>query len=407
MNIIIIGAGASGLFCAGFLAENGHNVSVIEHSNTVAKKILITGKGRCNVTNNTDEETILRNTKTNAKFLYSAIYQMPPAQVMKTFEDLGVKLKTERGRRVFPVSDKAMDIKIALEKHAKKANIIYDDVKELIFDGDKVVGVLLTGDKKLFADKVIVATGGLSYKQTGSTGDGYKFAKQAGHTVITPKPSLVPLCEEGDICKSMMGLSLKNVNLSIVYKNKEVFKEQGEMLFTHFGLSGPLVLSASCHIKDDDIKNHIALIDLKPALDKDTLYKRITRDFELFSNKKAMNCLDKLLAKSMIPQVLRKWGIDTQKQTNQITKQEKLLLVDILKGFSIKLRSKYKIDVAVITSGGVSTKEINPTTMQSKIKENLYFIGEVIDVDAYTGGYNLQIAFSTAYACSMGIIDGI
>ncbi len=403
MDIIIIGAGASGLFCAGFLAENGHNVKIIEHEDKTAKKLLITGKGRCNLTNDSDEETILRNVRSNSKFLYSAIYQYPPYMVMEKFKELGVPLKTERGRRVFPVSDKALDIKIALEKHSNKAKIIYDEVKELIIKDEKVIGVKIKNDKKLYADKVIVATGGMSYKNTGSTGDGYKFAKQAGHTIIKPTASLVPLVEDGNTCQKMMGLSLKNVNLSIVYKNKKVFSEQGEMMFSHFGLTGPLVLSASCHIKDDKIKEHKAVIDLKPALSEEVLYKRVSEDFEIFASKKAISSLDKLLPKSMIPVVLDFWGIDKEKTINQITKEERLNLVKLLKNFTINLKSKYKLDIAVITAGGVSTKEINPSNMQSKIKENLYFIGEVIDVDAYTGGYNLQIAFSTAYLAANSI----
>lgn len=405
MNVIIIGAGASGLFCAGFLAQAGVQVTVIEHMETPAKKILVTGKGRCNVTNNCDEETILKNVRTNPKFLYSAIWQFPPAMVMETFEKLGVPLKTERGRRVFPVSDNAMDIKQALERHAKDAKILYGDVKKLLILDGEVKGVELAGAKKLYADKVIVATGGLSYKQTGSTGAGYEFARQAQHTVIKPTASLVPLVENGNLCKEMMGLSLKNVNLSILFRGKKLFSEQGEMLFTHFGLSGPLVLSASCHIKDKDIQQHTAVIDLKPALSEEVLYKRVCEDFEKLHSKKAVHCLDLLLPKSMIGVMLKVWGIDTEKTTNQITKEERRSLVKLMKNFTIPLNSKYKLDIAVITAGGVNVKEINPATMESKIKPNLYFIGEVLDVDAYTGGYNLQIAFSTAYACAQGILQ--
>ncbi|MEG1862050.1 MAG: aminoacetone oxidase family FAD-binding enzyme [Oscillospiraceae bacterium] len=403
MKVIIIGAGASGLFCGGFLAQNGVETTIIEHSDTTAKKVLITGKGRCNLTNNCDEETILKNVRTNPKFLYSAVWQFPPAKTMETFEKLGVPLKTERGRRVFPVSDRAADVKIALEKHCQKAKIIYGDVKSLMFEGEDVVGVKLKNGEKLYADKVIVATGGLSYKLTGSTGDGYLFAQQAGHKVVKPTASLVPLVENGNLCREMMGLSLKNVNLSIMFKGKKVFSEQGEMLFTHFGISGPLVLSASCHIKDKDIQAHTAVIDLKPALSPEVLYKRVCEDFEKLHSKKAVNCLDLLLPKSIIPVMMKVWGIDGEKIVNQITKEERRQLVSLLKGFTIPLNAKYKLDIAVITSGGVSVKEINPTTMESKIKHNLYFIGEVIDVDAYTGGYNLQIAFSTAYACAQGI----
>ena len=403
MKIIVIGAGASGMFCAGFLAKDFHRVTLVEHSDAAGKKLLITGKGRCNVTNNTDEETILKNVRTNPKFLYSCIYQYPPKSVMDFFEQMGVPLKTERGRRVFPISNRASDIKKALENHCKNVQLIYANVTELILGDNCVKGVKLADGQTLFADKVVVATGGLSYQNTGSTGDGYRFAQQAGHTVIKPTASLVPLVENGNLCKEMIGLSLKNVNLSIVYKNKVVFSEQGEMLFTHFGMSGPLVLSASCHIKDKDIQAHKAVIDLKPALSNEVLYKRICEDFLKLHSKKAVNCLEWLLPKSMIPVVLKVWGIDTEKSVNQITKEERNELVKILKGFEIPLNAKYKLDIAVITSGGVSTKEINPSTMQSKLIKGLYFIGEVVDVDAYTGGYNLQIAFSTAYACARGI----
>ena len=407
MKVIIIGGGAAGLFCAGKLTQAGADVTIIEHSKETGLKILVTGKGRCNVTNNCDEETFLKNVRTNPKFLYSAIYGFPPSATMTFFESLGVRLKTERGRRVFPVSDNAGEIKQALEKYAGKAKIIYDNATGLVFDGDRVAGVKLADGKILYADKVVVATGGLSYKQTGSTGDGYKFAKEAGHKVVTPTASLVPLVENGSVCRRMMGLSLKNVNLTIKNGKKELFSEQGEMLCTHFGISGPLVLSASCHIKDSDIQKCVAVIDLKPALSEETLYKRICTDFEKLAVKQASNSLDLLLPKSMIDVVLDKWGIDREKKVNQITKEERHRLVKLLKNFTIPLNSKYKIDVAVITSGGVSTKEINPATMESKIKKDLYFIGEVIDVDRYTGGYNLQIAFATAYACGSGIAENI
>ena len=405
MKAIVIGGGAAGLFAAGFLTRGGVETTVIEHSTDTARKVLITGKGRCNVTNNCDEETFLKNVRTNPKFLYSAIYGFPPAKTMEFFEGMGVPLKTERGRRVFPVSDKAMDIKKALDRHAKDAQLIMGDVESLIFEEDRVAGVTLASGRKIYADRVIVATGGLSYKQTGSTGDGYRFAQAAGHKVITPTASLVPLVENGTKCRQMMGLSLKNVNLTIMHGKKKLFTEQGEMLFTHFGISGPLVLSASCHIKDKDIQQCTAVIDMKPALTEEVLYRRVCTDFEKLHSKKAANCLDLLLPKSMIEVMLKEWGIDTEKTTNQITREERMKLVQLMKNFTIPLNSKFKIDVAVITSGGVATKEIQPATMESKIKKGLYFIGEVIDTDAYTGGYNLQIAFSTAYACAQSIIE--
>ena len=405
MKVIVIGGGAAGLFRAGFLAKAGIETTVIEHSDKTAKKVLITGKGRCNVTNNCDEETFLKNVRTNPKFLYSSIYGFPPEKTMEFFTGMGVELKTERGRRVFPVSDKAREIKDALDRHAKGAKVLFRDVKDIIIEDEQVKGVVLSDGKKLFADKVIVATGGLSYQNTGSTGDGYRFAETAGHKIITPTASLVPLVENGNLCRRMMGLSLRNVNLSIMNGKKKLFTEQGEMLFTHFGISGPLVLSASCHIKDKDIQKCTAVIDLKPALSEEVLYKRVCTDIEKFHSKKAGNCLDLLLPKSMIEVVFDMWGIDKEKSANQITKEERMALVKILKNFTIPLNSKYKLDIAVITSGGVSTKEINPTTMESKLAKGLYFAGEVIDVDAYTGGYNLQIAFATAYAAAENIIE--
>ena len=407
MKVIIVGGGARGLFCGGFLAKNGVDTTVIEHSKDTAQKVLITGKGRCNVTNNCDEETFLKNVRTNPKFLYSAIYGFNTRRTMRFFENAGVPLKTERGRRVFPVSDKARDIKHALDSHCAGCKIIHGDVKKLLFsdDGLTAVGVETKGGKRYYADKVIIATGGLSYPQTGSTGDGYILAESRGHTVVKPTASLVPLVENGTKCRKMMGLSLRNVNLSIMNGKKKLFSEQGEMLFTHFGISGPLVLSASCHIKDADIQKCTAVIDLKPALSEETLYKRVCADFEKLHSKQAANCLDLLLPKSMIDVVLTEWGVDREKTANQITREERTALVKLLKNFTIPLNSKYKIDIAVITSGGVSVKEINPSTMESKLTDNLYFIGEVIDTDAYTGGYNLQIAFSTAFACAQSILE--
>lgn len=405
MRVLIVGGGAAGLFCAGFLAKNGVQTTIVEHSGDTGKKILITGKGRCNVTNNCDEETFLKNVRTNPKFLYSAIYGFNPAAAMEFFQAAGVPLKTERGRRVFPVSDRRTDIKKALENHARGAKIVFGDVKSLIIEDNRVKGVTLSDGKKLFADRVVIATGGLSYKSTGSTGDGYRLARQAGHTVVTPTASLVPLVENGTKCRRMMGLSLKNVKLTLTDGKKKLYSDRGEMLFTHFGISGPLTLSASCHLKDRQVPHCKAVIDLKPALDEGTLYKRVASDFEKLHLKTAANCLDFLLPKSMIPVVLDDWGIDKTKIVNQITRRERLKLVHLLKNFTIPLNSKYKIDVAVITSGGVSVKELDPGSMASKITRGLYFAGEVIDVDGYTGGYNLQIAFSTAYAAARDILS--
>lgn len=397
-QIIIIGGGAAGLIAAGTAARNGHAVTVIEHSARTCRKVLITGKGRCNVTNDCDAATVMKNTRSNPKFLFSALGAFDPAAAMKLFESLGVRLKTERGRRVFPVSDKAMDIADALAKYAEDCRIVYADAAEIIAQDGRAAGVRLADGKTLAADAVIVATGGLSYPVTGSTGDGYRMAKAVGHTIIEPRASLVPLVTKGNECRKMAGLSLRNVKLSVLKKGKAVFAEQGEMLFTHYGVSGPLVLSASAFVEDADIDDYLLSIDLKPALNEETLYARITRDFEEFVNREARNALEKLLPASMIPVVAARWSVLPDKRVNQITKEEKMELVGLLKGFTLSLAGKDIVEHAVITAGGVSVKEVDPKTMQSKLLENLAFAGEVLDVDAYTGGYNLQIAFATGYA---------
>lgn len=403
MRAVIVGAGARGLFMAGHLADAGVETVAVEHSEITGKKILITGKGRCNVTNDCDEREFLKNIHTNPKFLYSAIYGFSPADTMAFFENLEVPLKTERGRRVFPVSDRARDIKAALDRHRQGAKITKGDVKEILYDGDTACGVRLSDGRVINADRVVIATGGLSYRGTGSTGDGYKFAKAAGHNVVPTQASLVPLVAKGDECRQMMGLSLRNVKLTLNRNGKKLYSEQGEMLFTHFGLSGPLVLSASCYM-DNKQSGYSVSIDLKPALNEETLYKRVCRDFDLLGARKAVNCLEKLLPKSMAPVVLARWGIDLDMSVNQINSAKRRELVKLLKNFVIDIDRKYKIDIAVITAGGVDTREIKPATMESKIKNNLYFVGEVLDVDGYTGGYNLQIAFSTAYARAKDII---
>ena len=406
-DCIIIGAGPAGMMAAAAASNLGKSVVLIEKNKMAGRKLRITGKGRCNVTNIADSQSLMRNINENGRFLFSALSAFDSADTMSFFEGLGVPLKTERGGRVFPKSDKAVDVADAMYKKVLDSGceFISGEVSEVLTENGCISGVRLKSGKEISAKSVIIATGGLSYPLTGSTGDGYRMAKTLGHSVTPPRAALVPIETNEYWPAEMQGLSLKNVKLTLKCENKLLFSDQGEMLFTHFGISGPLVLSASCHIKDKDIQQCVAVIDLKPALTEEVLYKRICTDFEKLHSKKASNCLDLLLPKSMIEVMLKEWGIDTEKTTNQITKEERMALVKLLKGFKIPLNSKYKLDIAVITSGGVATKELNPATMESKIKKDLYFIGEVIDTDAYTGGYNLQIAFSTAYACAESIIE--
>ncbi len=405
IDVCIIGAGAAGLFAAGALSEKGKSVLVLEHKQSAGNKLLITGKGRCNLINNCTALEFMQNVKTNARFLYSALNLCPPEFIMHVFEnELNVPLKTERGRRVFPKSDNAKQVLNALLTYAQDAQINYNaKAEKLLIENGKVIGVELSDKKQIMAKNVLIATGGISYPVTGSTGDGYKLAKQAGHTIITPEPSLVSLVEKGSTCKKLMGLTLKNVELSLLENGKVIYKEMGEMLFTHFGVSGPLVLSASAHIKDIKKYNYSLNIDLKPALSEEVLNKRILKDFELLANKDVSNCLVKLLAASMQEVVLEKWGVDTSKKTNQITKQERAKLAQLLKKFTIDIKQKGDLEHAVITSGGVNVKEVSPKTMQSKLCKGLYFAGEVLDLDAYTGGYNLGIAFSSAYTVAQNI----
>ncbi len=399
-KVIVIGAGAAGLMASGIAAENGKEVILIEKNDKPARKVMITGKGRCNVTNNCNLiNDLISNVPTNGRFLYSAFSKFMPSDTIDFFEDMGVALKVERGDRVFPESDKASDIVDALNKFSQDSDAkrIKGTVKELIIKDSEVKGVLLDDGEKLFADKVIVATGGASYPLTGSTGDGYKFARQAGHTVIDIKPSLVPLvCHEG-FCMDLQGLSLKNVEITVfdTESYKEIYKDFGEMLFTHFGVSGPLILSASSHMKDIKERKYEIHIDLKPALTYEQLDKRIQRDFLENSNKNFINALDALLPKKLVPVIVRLSGIKPSTKVNQITKEMRSKLVNILKDMKVTVLKFRPIEEAIITSGGVCTKEIDPKTMESKLCKGLYFAGEVIDVDAYTGGFNLQIAFST------------
>lgn len=396
-NVVVIGGGASGLMAAGTAAYYGANVTLLEKNSRTGRKILVTGKGRCNITNNCDKDTFIANVPTNPRFLYSAINNFDCQDTIDFFNDLGLETKTERGNRVFPVSDKAMDVADTLYTFVKHngVKIIESTAKVILTSDGKVSGVLDTKGNKYDADCVIIATGGMSYPGTGSTGDGYKLAKTVGHTITEIKPSLVGLISSDEFCKELQGLSLKNVNLMAYENGKEIFSEQGEMLFTHQGVSGPLVLSASSHMRNFDKKSYKISIDLKPALSEEKLNLRLQKDFSEHKNNQINNSLGKLLPKKIIPVVLKMWGIDPTKKCNSITKEERQELNKILKNFTVKIKSLGSIKEAIITSGGVSTKEISPKTMESKILSGLFFCGEVIDVDAYTGGFNLQIAFST------------
>ena len=399
-KVVVIGAGAAGLMASGVAAEEGAEVLLVERNDRPARKVMITGKGRCNVTNNcTMINELIANVPTNGRFLYSAFSRFMPIDTMEFFEDMGVPLKVERGNRVFPESDKAVDIVDALNSFSQDggAKRVKGRVTELVIKNDTVRGVVLEDGTEYEADAVIIATGGVSYPLTGSTGDGYTLAKQAGHTVTDLKPSLVPLvCHEG-FCSELQGLSLKNVAISVIdtHSFKEVYKDFGEMLFTHFGVSGPMILSASSHLNDITPRRYEIHIDLKPAVSYEQLDKRIQRDFLENNNKNFINALDSLLPKKLVPVVVRLCGIKPATKVNQITKEQRGNLVNLLKDLKVTVLRYRPIEEAIITSGGVSTKEIDPKTMESKLCKGLYFAGEVIDVDAYTGGFNLQIAFST------------
>ncbi len=397
-KVVVIGAGAAGLISAGVAAENDASVTIIEKNKRVGRKIMITGKGRCNVTNNCDVQTFINNVPVNGRFLYSAINNFTPQDVMDFFEEQGLPLKTERGNRVFPLSDKALDVVDTLNNYVTDlgCTIVNDTAKALIIEDGEVIGVKCD-DNTYYADSVVICCGGKSYPLTGSTGDGYTLAKQAGHTITELKPSLVPLESKDPECKSMQGLALKNVALKIVDTNskKSVYEDFGEMLFTHFGMSGPMVLSASSHIRDISDGKYVAEIDLKPALTFEQLDKRLQNDFRDNSNKDVSNSFSKLLPRKIIVPVLKRWGVPFDKKCNSITKEERKALCEILKSFTVEISGFRPIEEAIITSGGVKTSEINPKTMESKLVKGLYFAGEVIDCDAYTGGFNLQIAWST------------
>lgn len=397
---IVIGGGPAGMFAAITAARQGARVLLLERSGRLGRKLLITGKGRCNVTNDCTGQEVLQNTPRNGRFLYSAMAAFPPAETMAFFRNAGCELKMERGNRVFPVTDKSQSILDCLQQELRRGRVtvITDRAQKISALNGRAAGVV--GQKETYtAQWVILATGGVSYPATGSTGDGYAMAQALGHTIIPQEGNLVPLETVGDDCGDLQGLSLRNVSVRLVNaKGKNLYQDFGEMLFTHFGVSGPTVLSASCHLKGDGCR---LIIDLKPALDEKKLDDRILRDLELYRNRSMENALTDLLPRSMIPVVLRRLEIDPAMQANALTKPKRRELVQLLKSFSLEIKGKRPVSEAIITSGGVKVSEIDPKTMESKILPGLYFAGEIIDCDAYTGGFNLQIAWATAYAAAM------
>ena len=400
-NVIVVGGGAAGMMAAVFAARNGQNVQLLEKNKKLGKKLFITGKGRCNITNAADIEDLFTAVISNPKFLYSGFYSFTNQQVIDFFEELGVKTKVERGERVFPVSDHSSDVIAAFSRELKSLGVsvsLHTEVKELLCEQDKVCGVLLTNGKKMKADAVIVATGGISYPSTGSTGDGYRFAKEAGHRVTELLPSLVPMEVRQWYAKELQGLSLRNIEIRITDGKKKLYEEFGEMLFTHYGVTGPVILSASSVVGKTLRKKELTLhIDLKPALSEEQLDKRILREFDANHNKQYKNSIDSLFPAKLKPVMIELSEIEPEKKVNEITKEERQRLVHLIKDFTMTLTGLRGYNEAIITKGGVSVKEIDPGTMESKIIKGLYFAGEVLDLDAVTGGYNLQIAWSTGY----------
>ena len=399
---IIIGGGPAGMFAAIVAASRGAKVLLLERNDRLGKKLLITGKGRCNVTNDCSAQEVLQNTPRNGRFLYSAMTACPPEKVKEFFETRGCQLKTERGNRVFPVTDRSQSILECLQKALRDARVTVKTarVRHIRTEEGRATGVETT-DGTYTSKWVLLATGGASYPTTGSTGDGYEMARELGHTIVEPQGSLVPLETAGEDCQDMQGLSLRNVGVKLLNaKGKVLYKDFGELLFTHFGVSGPTVLSASCHLKGDGCQ---LVIDLKPALEENKLDDRIQRDLELYKNRSMENALTDLLPRSMIPVILQRLDVDPQMQANSFTKQKRRALVELLKGFRVEITGKRPVAEAIITSGGVKVGEIDPKTMESKKVAGLYFAGEIIDCDAYTGGFNLQIAWATAYAAATAV----
>ena len=400
-KVLVIGGGPAGCFAAYFAAKNGHDVILMEQNEKLGKKLYITGKGRCNITNSSDMEILFNNICSNRKFLYSAFYSYTNDQVIDFFESHGLPTKVERGNRVFPFSDRSSDVINTLNKALKEAGVkvcLHTKVKDIIVEEDKAVGVVLIDGKRLLADSVIIATGGVSYPSTGATGDGYRFAKDLNHRIVPVTPSLVPFETKEQWPKELQGLALKNVAIQIERNGKIIYDDVGEMLFTHFGVSGPMILSASAAIKPEYFKEQLPMyIDLKPALSVEELDKRILRDFEETINKQFKNALGKLLPAKMIPIIIELSRIDQDKKVNEISREERRNLVMLLKHLPLIITGLRGWNEAIITKGGVSVKDINPSTMESKLVKDLYFCGEVLDLDAMTGGYNLQIAWSTGH----------
>lgn len=400
-SIFVVGGGAAGMMAAITAAENGAQVTLLERNDRLGKKLYITGKGRCNVTNDCAPEDFFPNVPRNPRFLYSAVYAFPPREVMAWFEARGCALKTERGNRVFPQSDKSASVIDALRAELRRlgVRVLQERALDIVTQDGAVCGLKTDGGFHK-TERVILATGGCSYPQTGSTGDGYRMLEKLGHTIVPPVGSLVPLVEKGYDCKQMQGLALKNVTLRLVnQKGKTVFEEFGELLFTHFGLSGPVVLSASAHMNEKDA--YTVLLDLKPALDEQKLDLRLLRDFEKFQNRDFENALVELLPKSMIPVIVRRSGIPAEEKVHSITREQRRALLELIKRFPVGIACKAPVEEAIVTSGGVKVSEIEPGTMQSKRVHGLYAAGELLDVDAYTGGFNLQIAWATGRAAGL------
>lgn len=413
MKVIVIGGGPAGMMSAISSAQNGNEVILIEKMQTLGRKLLITGKGRCNITSSLDIDEFIENTPGNGRFLYSCFENFTNKDIIKFLKEQGLEVKEERGNRIFPVTDNSQDVLKCFTKRLKELNvkiILNTQVLEIIEENNKVLGVK-TIKEIIKCNKVILATGGRSYPLTGSTGDGYTIAKKLGHTITQIKPSLVPLESfDKELCRSLQGLSLKNVSIKIIdkQKNKQIYEDFGEMIFTHFGISGPIILSGSAHLVRyrciEDLmknKNIILNIDLKPALSEEKLDERILRDFNEFKNKQFKNALDKLLPQKLIDIMIQKSTIGAEKKVNEITKEERRKLVNLIKNFEILIKDFRPIDEAIITSGGINIKQINPKTMESKLVNGLFFAGEIIDVDSYTGGFNLQIAYSTGYTSGL------